>query len=111
MAADALQKESISATIVNISTLKPLDEALIVEETNRHKAVITAEDHNIIGGLTDAVCQTLTNHQISVPFKAIAVRDHFAETGSGAELYEKYGLSANHVIKAIKDVLALKKDR
>ena len=111
MAADALQKESISATIVNISTLKPLDEALIVEETNRHKAVITAEDHNIIGGLTDAVCQTLIKHQISVPFKVIAVRDHFAETGSGAELYEKYGLSANHVIKAIKDVLALKKDR
>ena len=108
-AADLLLKESISTTIINISTLKPLDEALIVEETNRHKAVITAEDHNIIGGLADAVSQTLINNQIGVPFKAIAVRDQFAETGSGAELYEKYGLSSNHVASAIKDVLNLKK--
>ena len=109
IAADILQKESISITIVNISTLKPLDETLIINETKRHNAVITAEDHNVIGGLNDAVCQTLTKHQISVPFKSIAVRDQFAETGSGPELYEKYGLSANHVIKAIKDVLTLKK--
>ena len=110
IAADILQNESISTTIVNISTLKPLDETLIINETKRHNAVITAEDHNVIGGLSDAVCQALTKHQISVPFKSIAVRDQFAETGSGPELYEKYGLSANHVIKAVKDVLTLKKD-
>ena len=109
IAAEILQNESISTTIVNISTLKPLDETLIINETKSHNAVIVAEDHNIIGGLNDAVCQTLTNHQISVPFKSIAVRDQFAETGSGPELYAKYGLSANHVIKAIKDVLTLKK--
>ena len=109
IAADILQKESISTTIVNISTLKPLDEALIINETKRHNAVIVAEDHNVIGGLNDAVCQTLANYQISVPFKSIAVRDQFAETGSGPELYEKYGLSANHIIKAIKDVHTLKK--
>ena len=109
VAADLLLKESIYTTIINISTLKPLDEALIVEESNRHKAVITAEDHNIIGGLADAVSQTLINNQIGVPFKAIAVRDQFAETGSGNELYEKYGLSSNHVASAIKDVLNLKK--
>jgi len=110
IAADILQKESISTTIVNISTLKPLDEALIINETKRHNAVIVAEDHNVIGGLNDAVCQTLVKHQISVPFKSIAVRDQFAETGSGPELYDKYGLSANHIIKAIKDLLTLKKD-
>ena len=109
IASDILQKESISTTIVNISTLKPLDETLIINETKRHNAVIVAEDHNVIGGLNEAVCRTLTNHQISVPFKSIAVRDQFAETGSGPELYEKYGLSANHVIKAIKDLLTLKK--
>ncbi len=108
IAADILQKDSISTTIVNISTLKPLDEALIINETKRHNAVIVAEDHNVIGGLNDAVCQTLANYQISVPFKSIAVRDQFAETGSGPELYEKYGLSANHIIKAIKDVHSLK---
>ncbi len=108
-AADLLQKESISTTIVNISTLKPLDESLIVEETRRHKAVITAEDHNIIGGLAEAVSRTLVNNQISIPFKSIAVHDQFAETGSGSELYAKYGLSSNHIFRAIKDVLALKK--
>ena len=109
IAAEILQKESISVTIVNISTLKPLDETLIINETKRHNAAIVAEDHNIIGGLNEAVCKALTNHQISVPFKSIAVRDQFAETGSGPELYEKYGLSANHIIKACKDVHTLKK--
>jgi transketolase len=108
-AAEILLIESISVTIVNISTLKPIDEALIVEETKRHMAVITAEDHNIIGGLSAAVSHTLINNQIAVPFKSIAVCDQFAETGSGAELYEKYGLSSSHIIKAIKEVLTLKK--
>jgi transketolase len=109
ISAEILQKESISITVVNISSLKPLDETLVIAEAKRHIAVITAEDHNIIGGLADAVCHTLVTNQISKPFKAIAVRDHFAETGSGSELYEKYGLSTNHIIKAVKDSLALKK--
>jgi transketolase len=103
-AAETLQNESISTTIVNISTLKPLDETLIIQEAKRHKAVITAEDHNIFGGLADAVCQTLTRNQIAVSFKAIAVMDQFAETGTGPELYEKYGLSKNHLILALKEV-------
>ena len=109
LAADLLQRESISTTVVNVSTLKPLDESLVLRETKKHMAVITAEDHNIIGGLSEAICQTLINHQIAVPFRAVAVRDHFAETGSGPELYEKYGLSANHVARAIKDVLTNRK--
>ena len=109
IAAEILQKESISTTVVNISSLKPLDEALVIAEAKRHIAVITAEDHNIIGGLADAVCHTLVTHQVSKPFKAIAVRDHFAETGSGSELYEKYGLSSNHIIKAVQDTLTLKR--
>ena len=108
-AAETLQNKSISTTIVNISTLKPLDEALIIHEANRHRAVVTAEDHNINGGLTDAVCQTLTKNQIAVPFKAIAVKDQFAETGTGPELYEKYGLSESHLILAIKEVHSRKK--
>ena len=81
----------------------------VIEQTKRHTAVLTAEDHNIIGGLSEAICQTLTSHQIAVPFQSIAVRDHFAETGSGPELYDKYGLSASHVSRAIKEVLAKKK--
>ena len=109
LAAELLQNEGISITVVNVSTLKPLDETLILSETKRHCAVVTAEDHNIIGGLSEAICQILTSHQIAVPFQSIAVRDHFAETGSGSELYDKYGLSASHVSRAIKEVLANKK--
>jgi len=108
-AAESLQNESISVTVVNVSTVKPLDQALILEETRKHGAVVTAEDHNIIGGLGDAVRHALTDHQIAVPIQSVAVKDHFAETGSGAQLYEKYGLSANHVVRNIKEVLAKKK--
>jgi len=109
LAAESLQNESISLTIVNVSTLKPLDENLILEQTRKYNAVVTAEDHNIIGGLSEAICQILTNQQIAVPFKSVAICDQFAETGSGPELYEKYGLSANHIARAVKEVLAKKK--
>ena len=106
MAAELLHNESIFVTIVNVSTLKPIDENLILEETKKHNAVVTAEDHNIIGGLCESICRILTNHKIAVPFKSIAVRDQFAETGSGSELYEKYGLSAKHIARTVKEVLA-----
>ena len=109
IAAELLHNQAISVTVVNISTLKPLDESLILEETNRHKAIVTAEDHNIIGGLSAAICQTLVNHQIAVPLHSVAVRDHFAETGSGPELYDKYGLSASSITESVKKVLAKKK--
>jgi transketolase len=92
-------------TLVNISTLKPIDRDLIIEMASSHKAVITAEDHNYIGGLGDAVGEVLLEAQISKPFKRIAVKDQFAETGTGPELYEKYGLSANHIVKAVRDSL------
>ncbi len=92
-------------TLVNISTLKPIDRDLIMEMASSHKAVITAEDHNLIGGLGDAVGEVLLDAQISKPFKRIAVKDQFAETGTRAELFEKYGLSANHIAQAVKDLL------
>lgn len=97
--------EGDKVTLVNISSLKPIDRELIIEMASSHKAVITAEDHNYIGGLGDAVGEVLLDAQISKPFKRIAVRDQFAETGTGPELYEKYGLSANHIAKAVRDSL------
>lgn len=102
-AMEMVEKDGINPTLVNISTLKPIDRELIMEMASSHKAVITAEDHNLIGGLGDAVGEVLLDAQISKPFKRIAVQDQFAETGTGAELYEKYGLSANHIAKAVKD--------
>jgi len=96
----------MNVTVVNVSTLKPLDEATIIDQVGKNKIVITAEDHNRIGGLGDAVCEVLMNHQICKPFKRIAVNDTFAETGSASELYEKYGLSANHIVRALREVKA-----
>ena len=97
--------EGDRVTLVNISSLKPIDRDLIIDLASSHKAVITAEDHNYIGGLGDAVGEVLLEAQIFKPFKRIAVKDQFAETGTGPELYEKYGLSANHIAKAVKDSL------
>jgi transketolase len=89
--------------------LKPLDADLIIEQVKKNGAVVTAEDHNRIGGLGDAVAELLMENGLSVPFKKVAVNDTFAETGSAEQLYEKYGLSANHIIEAIKSTAAKKK--
>ena len=104
-AMEALQKENITPTLVNISTIKPIDSDLIVQLAKEHSAVITAEDHNKFGGLGDAVGDVLLENNIHVAFKKVAVKDQFAETGTAAQLYEKYGLSATHVARAVKDIL------
>jgi transketolase len=105
IAMETLVKENINVSLVNISTLKPIDRDIIIEQSRKHGAIVTAEDHNIIGGLGDAVGEVLLDNQISVPFTRIAVNDHFAETGTGPELFEKYGLSHNHIVIAVKDTL------
>jgi transketolase len=105
VAMEQLANENINVTLVNISTLKPIDREIVVEQTRKHGALITAEDHNIIGGLGDAVGGVLLENQIAVPFTRVAVNDQFAETGTGPQLYEKYGLSHNHIVKAVKDTL------
>ena len=104
-AMEELAKENINVTLVNISTLKPIDRDIILELVPRHGALVTAEDHNIIGGLGDAVGEVLLDNQIAVPFGRVAVKDQFAETGTGPQLYEKYGLSHNHIVKTVKDTL------
>jgi len=108
IAMEELAKENINISLVNISTLKPIDRDIVIEQTRNHGAVITAEDHNIFGGLGDAVGEVLLDNQISVPFTRIAVKDQFAETGTGPQLYEKYGLSHNHIVKAVKATLSKK---
>jgi transketolase len=105
VAMETLAKENINVTLVNISTLKPIDRDIVIEQTRKHGAIVTAEDHNIIGGLGDAIGEVLLDNQISVPFTRVAVNDHFAETGTGPQLFEKYGLSHNHILKAVKNTL------
>lgn len=104
-----LARDKIDVTLVNISTLKPIDRELVIQQAKKNEAVITAEDHNLIGGLGDAVADILATENIAVPFKKIAVQDIFAETGSAAQLFEKYGLSANHIARTVKETLNKKR--
>ncbi len=104
-AMETLEKEGIKPTLVNIATIKPLDVELVVEQARGNGAVIIAEDHNRIGGLGDAVTEALMENEVHVPIKKIAVNDVFAETGNAKDLFEKYGLSANHIVQTAKSIL------
>lgn len=103
-AARMLQDEGISVAVVNIHTIKPIDVNAIIEFARKTRHVITAEDHNIIGGLGSAVAEVLSEHAPCI-MKRVGVHDRYAESGSGEELYKKYGLSAEHVRDAVKDLL------
>lgn len=107
-AAEQLKAENIDVSVVNISTIKPLDNELIASQARKTGVVVTAEDHNVIGGLGDAVLESLASQDISVPFRKVGVRDTFAETGSQDQLFEKYGLSAAHIVSSVKEAVAKK---
>lgn len=100
-AAKLLEKENVMATVINMTTIKPIDKDLIIEIAKKTGAIVTAEDHNIIGGLGSAVEEVVAEN-IPIPIKKIGVKDQFAESGKPAELYEKYGLSARHIAEAAK---------
>lgn len=108
-AIEILTNEKINVTLVNISTIKPIDRELVIEQARKNGAVITAEDHNRIGGLGDAVVDVLMENDIRVPVQRIAANDTFAETGTQEQLFEKYGLSSRHIIQAVKKVLDRKR--
>ena len=103
-AAKILAKENIDVSLVNIHTIKPLDEKLVIELAKKTNHVITAEDHNIIGGLGSAVAEVLSENYPCI-MKRIGMRDCYAESGKPAELYEKYGLSSSNIIKTVKQFL------
>ncbi|HHW57117.1 MAG TPA: transketolase family protein [Clostridia bacterium] len=100
-AADKLKEEGIKATVVNIHTIKPIDKDLIVEVAKKTGKVITAEEHNIIGGLGSAVCEVLSE-EYPVKVKRIGIKDQFGQSGSPKELLKHYGLTAEDIIKAVK---------
>ena len=107
-AANTLQGEGISVKVINIHTIKPLDEAAVVEAAKETGAVVTAENHNIVGGLGGAICELLSE-KCPVPVKRIGVTDHFGEVGKLAYLAEKYNLTASDIVKAVKSVIERKK--
>ena len=106
-AADLLATDGISAAVVNISTIKPLDNALITEMAQKTGAVVTAEEHNIYGGLGSAVAEVLVE-TCPVPMARVGVEDKFGESGLPDELLEKYGLTAANIAAKAKVVIAKK---
>lgn len=107
-AAHKLAKQGISAEVVHVPTIKPLDEDVILRSVKKTGAVVTAEEGQIAGGLGGAIAELLSeNHP--VPIKRIGMRDRFGESGSPDELLLRFGLDANHICMASHHILSLKK--
>lgn len=102
-----LQEKGISVEVVNIHTIKPLDEAAIIKSISKTKCAVTAEEHNIIGGLGDAVAQVAAKH-CPVPIEYIGTKDTFGESGTPMELLKKYGLDIPDIVAAAEKVMKRK---
>lgn len=106
-AAEALAAEGISASVINMHTIKPLDEAAVIEAARKTGAVVTAEEHNRHGGLGDAVAQVL-GMNLPTPQEYVAVNDTFGESGTPDELMTKYGLDSANIVAAAKRAIGRK---
>lgn len=106
-AGEKLAELGINAEIINIHTIKPLDEEAILKSVAKTKCVVTAEEHNRLGGLGDSVAQVLTR-ELPTPQEYVAVNDSFGESGTPAQLMEKYGLNANAIVAAAQKVIKRK---
>ncbi|HLS95754.1 transketolase [Sphingobacterium allocomposti] len=106
-AGEELEKLGIQAEIINIHTIKPLDEEAVLASVTKTGCVVTAEEHNRLGGLGDSVAQLLaTKHP--APQEFVAVNDSFGESGTPAQLMEKYGLNATSIVAAARKVITRK---
>ncbi len=103
-AAKMLSEESISAEIINIHTIKPIDKESILKSVQKTKKAVTAENHNIIGGLYSAVCEVLAENY-PVPVKPIGVMDEFGQVGKLPELKKAYKMRFQDIIETVKEIL------
>jgi len=102
-----LAEKGISVELINMHTIKPLDEEAILKSVSKTKCVVTAEEHMMNGGLGEAVAQVLSRKMPS-PQEYVAVNDSFGESGSPMELMTKYGIDTNNIIEAVEKVLSRK---
>lgn len=107
LAGEKLAEMGINAEIINIHTIKPLDEEAVLKSVAKTGCVVTAEEHNRLGGLGDSIAQVLVRNN-PLPQEYVAVDDSFGESGPPADLMKKYGLDAEHIIKAVQKVIARK---
>jgi len=96
-----LKEEGISAEVINIHTIKPLDKKAILESVKKTKCVVTAEEHQMNGGLGDSIAQLLCR-ELPTPIEMVAVDDSFGESGPPMKLMEKYGLTKNNIVASVK---------
>ena len=106
-AAKILRESNISAEVINIHTIKPLDKNTIINSVSKTKCVVTAEEHMLNGGLGDSVAQLLCR-ELPTPIEMVGVNDTFGESGTPRQLMEKYGLTSNDIVNATNKVLARK---
>jgi transketolase len=107
-AGEKLAELGIDAEIINIHTIKPLDEAAVLQSVKKTGCVVSAEEHNRLGGLGDSIAQLLVK-KAPVPQEYVAVNDSFGESGTPDQLMEKYGLTADSIVKAAQTVMERKK--
>ena len=106
-AAKSLAEQGISAEVINIHTIKPLDDKAILDSVTKTKCIVTAEEHNYLGGLGESVARVLSQNK-PTPQEFVATNDTFGESGTPAQLMNKYGLNSEAIINAVKTVLRRK---
>ena len=104
LAAEMLKEENINVRVINMSTIKPIDTELIIKAAKETKAIVTAEEHSIIGGLGSAVSEVVSENCPTI-VKKVGINDCFGESGTPAELLEKYGLTAKHIVEKVKEAM------
>ena len=107
LASHELEKHNISASVLNNHTIKPIDQKSIIAEAKKTGAVVTVEEHQIMGGMGSAVCEVLAN-KFPVPVEMVGMQDSFGESGTPEELLKKYKMDKSAIIKAVKKVLKRK---
>lgn len=107
LAEEKLRAEGIEASVVDIHTIKPLDQTLLLEEARRTHAFVVCEEHQVWGGLGSAVARLTSQHH-PLPMEFVGIQDVYAESGKPDELFQKYGLTALHIVTAAKKVLSKK---
>lgn len=107
-AKEELEKEGINARVINIHTLKPIDKDVLIKAAKETGAIVTVEEHNVIGGLGSAVSEVLCE-EYPVPVIKVGVNDTFGESGTPDQLLEKYGLTSANVVEKVKKAISLKK--
>ena len=103
-----LQEKGIAADVINIHTIKPIDEDAIVRSIYKTKCAVTAEEHNIIGGLGDSIAHVAAKN-LPVPIEYVGTNDTFGESGTPDQLLEKYGLTTMHIVAAAEKAISRKK--